>query len=204
MTVDSAPGARSSARRRWAPINTKHTPSTASIRKWEPPWRLNGPSGAGRSVRQRPRKPTLDEASERRFHPASGEGASVGATGFEPVTPAVSRQCSAAELSARTHWVVASAGGTTSSPVPHRAPFDATPGPWAEYYRVSRRFRRRLTMPSSGITRRLRQRLTWLINTSPPVDCIDPFHRVVSEAGRGRKGPQWDVAESFGRWSASC
>jgi hypothetical protein len=32
---------------------------------------IERPGGAGRSVRSHPRKPTLDEAIDRRFHPAT-------------------------------------------------------------------------------------------------------------------------------------
>ena len=49
------------------------------------------------------------------------EGPEVGATGFEPVTPAVSRQCSAAELSARG---VPERTGSR----PDSATLEATPG----------------------------------------------------------------------------
>ena len=48
----------------------------------------------------------------------------VGATGFEPVTPAVSRQCSAAELSAR----VGRRRSEDTSGFPDTATFEATPG----------------------------------------------------------------------------
>lgn len=55
--------------------------------------------GSGKNGRDRTRTLTLP-----RF-PVHRKGSRVvGATGFEPVTPAVSRQCSAAELSARNRW----------------------------------------------------------------------------------------------------
>ena len=101
-------------------------PSVRGLRAPDPPSIRppRPPPGTGASVAiERPERsgqvsalaPTEARAGHRKpqkSHFGEAGGASVGATGFEPVTPAVSRQCSAAELSARTRWVVASAGGT--------------------------------------------------------------------------------------------
>ena len=57
-------------------------------------------------------------------HPVSTKGfLLVGATGFEPVTPAVSRQCSAAELSAQV-----SNSRKDSGRGGHTPAVEATPG----------------------------------------------------------------------------
>src|SRR5215203_4359078 len=73
----------------------------------------------------------------------AGGGAMVGATGIEPVTPAMSRQCSTAELRAhrRPHCEVSKNAATRKPGRLHRSPLIGKseardePGP-ARYYTV--------------------------------------------------------------------